>query len=158
MENDAKTVDRIYLKPNAFDLVLEVVAGLLLLFLWAIALGKFVFPESYTDRFDQSHAIFTVIGLSLSMVLFYRTTRYPFHAKHIGFVTITQENAERQYRISARMTKFIVIIFTTIAGFLTREVVPVEVIRSLWKVSMIYLLCFCRCLLAWSFVRPWMLR
>jgi len=57
METITKPIDRIHLKPNIFDLVLEVVAGLLLLFLWGIALGKFVFPESYTDRFDHSLAV-----------------------------------------------------------------------------------------------------
>jgi len=160
METNTKPVDRIHLKPNAFDLVLEVVAGLLLLFLWAIALGKFVFPETYTDRFDQGFTILFAFILSLMIGLYYRTTRYP--TPRIGFfVKITEENAERQYRFDARMFRvFAIAILAGIIGNSCRGIIPLEAIRSLNEVCQDYdlFLYFLLCMLIWSFVRPWMLR
>ena len=159
MENDTKTVDRIYLKPYAFDLVLEVMAGLLLLFLWGIALGKFVFPESYTDRFDQSFTIIIAIGLSLMFVAYYRIARYP-NLRRMSFVKITEENAERQYRLDARMSRiFFIAILAHITSVSTKGIIPLEIIRSLRDVSLDCLfLYFIACMIIWYFVRSWMLR
>jgi len=158
MENDSKTVDRIYLKPNAFDIVMEVVAGLLLLFLWGIALGKFVFPESYTDRFDYNHAIILTIASSLFAVLYYLLGRSP-----VIFVRnkISKENAERLSRICARLLRILFIaMLVFITGYITKGIVPLEIIHTLWQDFMIYTVCSAISLLIlmsfliWYFTRP----
>ena len=162
MENDTQNADKIYLKPSVFDLVMEVIAGLLLLFLWGIALGPFVFPESYTDRFDQSFAVINAVGWSLLAVVYYRIVRFPRFVKNncFGF-KITKENAERQYRIGSTCSRiFLIVVLTSIVGCSTRKIRPLEIIYSLWEVSMDYnlFLYSLMCLLIWSCVRSWMLR
>jgi len=166
MENEVQKIGTIYLNPNAFDLVLEAVAGLLLLFLWAIALGPFVFTESYTDRFEQNLAIIVTIGFSLLVVLYYRIIRFyripsPID-KQNTFIKITQENAERQYRLygrAVRLTFIVVLMF--LIGASAEEVVPLKSIHLVYKrfFSIDYMFfCFVPCFAIWLFVRSWMLR
>ena len=159
MENESQKADKIYLKPNTFDIVLEVIAGVLLFFLWGIALGPFVFPESYANRFDQSHVIIVAIAFSLIMVLYYRTVRFPYPIKRNGFVKITEGNAERQYRLGARSLRILaIVLLASIAGSCTRGVIPLKIIHTLWEASLSYTIYFLACFLIWFFVRSWMLR
>ena len=121
-----------YLKPNAFDIVLEVIAALLLLFFWGIALGPFVSPESFTDRFDQ---ICTVILAALSsqiIVRKYRNTRFYTRTTRINFlVKVTEENEERQYRLHGRFDRVMVIfILTIISASSCRGIIPLEILSD----------------------------
>ena len=104
--NQQPDVPMIYIKPTRFDLVLEGVAVLLLLALWAIALGPFVFPDWYPERFDQSGSIIMAIMLTVIVGKDFPDAYFPRHMKSNFWVKITNENAERQYRLSARFSRY----------------------------------------------------
>ena len=161
MENEPQKSERMSLKPNAFDMVLEVIAGLLLLFLWGIALGSFIFPESYTDRFHQIPDILIAFFASLAMVWHHREIRFPFPVKDNFLVKITEENAERQQRFSGRMSQFFLIfIFVIVTSGHCKYVIPLESISGIvdFFYSDHYFMWFIILFLIWYYVRSWMLR
>ncbi|MCL2348378.1 MAG: hypothetical protein FWC50_08970 [Planctomycetaceae bacterium] len=157
MENEMQKAGRIYLKPNAFDLVLDVINGLFVLALWGIALGSFVFPESYPIRFDRSSAIISAAAITLISVLYYRVTRYPIPAKYNFFLRITEENVEWQYRLNARALRMFFLWFalTFLMMRFTRISPTEDFLEDVYfPISMGFLIC----MLIWHSIRAWMLR
>ena len=155
--NQQPDVPVIYIKPTWFDLVLEGVAVLLLLALWAIVLGSFVFPDWYPERFDQSGDVFMAMLATLMGVIDFHRTRFLTPVKSKFFFKITKENADRQYRLRARFLRYsLVWILLFLIGMSIRSFLPREnVIQD--NLFVIYMGLFV-CLCLWGFIRSWMLK
>jgi hypothetical protein len=161
MENDDKTPDNraMYLKPTRFDLVLDGVAVLLLLALWAIALGAFVYPDFYPKRFDQSGNIIMAIGMTIMGAFYYRFTRFLPSKGFYLFVKITEENIERQYRLGTRLWRFLCICF--LVFFLEECIIsffPLETARMIRNIFFVFYVALFVCLCLWYAIRARMLR
>ena len=104
--NQQPDVPVIHIKPTRFDLVLEGLAVLLLLALWAIALGAFIFPDWFPEGFDQNGKITIAIMVTVIVGNGFSDAYFPKHMKSNFWVKITNENAERQYRLSARFLRY----------------------------------------------------
>ena len=147
----------IKLKPTQFDRVLDGIAGLILLTMWGMAIVQLLCSEHWYDLFI--FFLHTVLITWLA-VWFYRKRPYPPQInRRYFFVKITDENAERQFRLDAMLQRLLLI---TIGLYF----ISIKVIR-LWPlesrdplrdaVAIIYLgllLCISIC----YSIRAWQLR
>jgi len=137
--NQQPDVPVIYLKPTRFDFVLEGVAVLLLLALWAVVLGSFVFPDWYPERFDQSGGMVVAIMMTFSVVIICRRVRL-LEPMESTLVTITEENAERQCRLFTRLWQYLLIVMLlmfleiSLRGFLPGRYVGISACLFLWYI------------------------
>ena len=128
MENEQQPeAPAISVKPTWFDFALDRIVILLLLALWAIPLGYFVFQDFYPKRFDLSGRILVAMGLTLMGVFYYRMTRFPASVNLDYYAKLPKENRERLCRLFAGCIRFyaiwflVIFLFSSISSFLSED-------------------------------------
>ena len=117
----------ISVKPTWFDFVLDGIVILLLLTLWIIALGSFIFPDAYSRTGD----LFFVIVTSIFVMYDIWINHSPRQMARGFFVKITKENAERQYRLESRAGNYILIfVLASIIQNQAQNVIPLSNIAA----------------------------
>ena len=150
----------IKLKPTRFDRVLDVVVGLMILVMWGIAIVQLFCPKD-TNHWDDLLFFFVhAIIITCFAVWFYRDPPFsPQNSSGIFFVKITDENAERQFRLRATFWKLLLIPLGLL--FISTRVIglwPLEIRDSLRDASVNLFFGLIFCVFIWYSIRAWQLR
>ena len=102
----------IKIKPIRFDVILETVAVLVCAATWGFLIFRFIWPDAYPDVFNppQKMDLFIYAMTNIFFLVFFMQARSP-REMNIKFPKMTEENAERQYRLHARYMRWLALIF-----------------------------------------------
>jgi hypothetical protein len=146
----------IKLKPTGFDIVLETVAGLMILAMWGLVIVSWLSPERFLWASDLPIAL----AFSLFAIFYYYQVR--FSTPKIGsgfFIKITEENAERQSRLAATSQRlFFIWICSLLISTRILKFWPFEVRESFRHVVADFGFGLMLCVFIWCCIRSWQLR